>query len=144
MTVGPPDRPPLAAPVAGFAAFAIAAVLDDALAARMVHLQAQVAAGRLHPARLAELRQAWAAIRAAAQEWSQWRAAVDGRTEPVPAETSPGSAREREIDTARAGDLLGVSARRVRQLVAAGDLPARRAGRTWLVDRCAVELRRVT
>lgn len=140
-----PDRPPLVAPVGGFAAYAIGKVLDDALPARLVGLQRQVEAGRLHPDRLADVRFAWAAVRAAGREWASWRRiAVDGTAEVPPAVQPQDSDPEREIDTAVAAGLLGVSPRRVRQLAAAGHLPARRAGRVWLVDRCAVDLRRGT
>lgn len=137
-----PAHPVLVAPVGGFAAFVIATLLDGELPERMVRLAEQAAAGRLHPDRLLELRLAWAAIRDAGRQWQQWRASVDGTAEPLPAETPEGSNREREIDTAAAGALLGVSDRRVRQLAATGDLAARRVGRAWLIDRSAVELRR--
>lgn len=136
------SRPVLGAHISGFSAFVIAAVLDDALATRVVRLQEQVAVGRLDPERMVELRQTWAAIRAAGQEWTRWRAALDGNAEDLAAEMPGGSIRESEIDTALAAQVLGVTPRRIRQLVAAGHLPARRAGRTWLVDRCAVELRK--
>lgn len=43
--------------------------------------------------------------------------------------------------TAEAAEQLGVSARRVRALIAAGDLPAQRVGSQWLLDEDAVRAR---
>jgi excisionase family DNA binding protein len=41
-----------------------------------------------------------------------------------------------------AAEALGVDPSRVRQLIAAGSLPARRAGRQWMIEPAAVERRR--
>jgi excisionase family DNA binding protein len=136
----PPDRSQLAAPVSGFAAYAISRLLDETLPARMVNLQKLVEAGKLHPDRLRELRTAWAAIRAASREWTQWRTAVDDTAADL-VTAAPGDS-QLEIDTARAADLLGVSPNRVRQLARGGVLGGRRVGRTWLVSRTDCELRR--
>jgi excisionase family DNA binding protein len=136
-----PERPVLAAPVAGWAAYVIGAVLDDALPARLVALARLVERGQLHPDRLVEVQQAWAAIRAAGQQWKDWRASLDGSTA-GPVTAIPAGLVSQEIDTTAAADLLGVTPNRIRQLVRAGDLTGRRVGRTWLVDRASTELRK--
>src|SRR5262245_18869934 len=46
------------------------------------------------------------------------------------------------ISVVDAAEALGVSPRRVRQLIAAGDVPAVRVGRSWLVDGSAVHVER--
>jgi excisionase family DNA binding protein len=139
MKTVPVSRLPLVAPVGGFAAFVLAKVLDDALPSRLVGLQRQAEAGRLHPDLVAEVTSTWSAIREAGRQWSEHRSAVDGSAaEPVTAIP----ARSAEIDTDKAADLLGVTPNRVRQLVRGGDIQARKVGRVWLVDRTAIELRR--
>ncbi len=45
------------------------------------------------------------------------------------------------ISVSDAAGRLGVSARRVRQLIEQGDLPASRLGKSWAVDKTAVERR---
>jgi excisionase family DNA binding protein len=133
--------PPLVAPVGGFAALVVALVLEDALPARLVALQRQVEAGRLQPGRLVELRQTWAAIRTAGAEYRRWSEAfVDGRAEDRSAKEQPDSGRE--IDTATAAGLLGVTPTRVGQLVRAGALPGRQVGGRWLIPIADVELRK--
>lgn len=47
------------------------------------------------------------------------------------------------LTTADAAAALGVSAVRVRQLIAAGRLRAERLGRDWLIDEAALEAVRV-
>lgn len=133
--------PHLSAAIAGFSAFVLARVLDDALPARLVGLQRQVEAGRMHPDRLAEVTQAWAAIREAGRQWAEQEAAADGSTAEQVTAPPAGSG---EIDTDRAAGLLGVTPNRVRQLARSGALPARKVARTWLVDRVAIDLRRET
>ena len=46
------------------------------------------------------------------------------------------------VGTREAGELLGVTEQRVRQLVSAGDLPARRVYGQWRIERRDVEARR--
>lgn len=139
---GGSSRPPvLAAAVAGFPAYVISVLLEEALPQKLVALQRASEQGRLHADHLANLGASWAAIREAGTQWSQWRASVDGSTEELLTEMPADSA---EIDTHRAADLLAVTPSRVRQLVRNGHLSARMVGRTWLVDRASVELRRET
>ena len=38
------------------------------------------------------------------------------------------------ISTQQAADLLGITSRRVRALIASGKLPAQRVGRDWLIN----------
>jgi len=130
------DRPILVAPVGGYAAAVIAAVLDEVLPGRLAELQRSVDAGRLHPDYLAELRRAWVATRQAAAMWLAWRAtAVDGSVDGAAAALA---AELCEIDTDRAAVLLGVSSNRVRQLVRCGRITGRRMGRMWVVDQRSV------
>lgn len=42
------------------------------------------------------------------------------------------------LTTAQAADRLGISPRRVRQLIKVGALTARRVGRDWLIDERAL------
>ncbi|MFB9924420.1 helix-turn-helix domain-containing protein [Amycolatopsis halotolerans] len=44
-----------------------------------------------------------------------------------------------EITTAESAEMLSCSSESVRQRVASGALPGRKAGKTWLIDRKAVE-----
>lgn len=131
--------PLLVAPVRGFSAFVLAGLLEEHMPARVASLQRMAERGKIHPDLLAEVGDMWAAVREAGHQWSEHRAAVDGSTEVDVAEVPPSSS---EIDTAGAAELLGVSPRRVRQLIDAGELNARRASRFWLLDRKEVELRR--
>ncbi len=133
----PVGTPRLVAPVSGFAAFALRLALDEVMPARLMRLREQVARGKVHPDRLREVVDAWVSIRRAADEWST---SARGSAEALPAEMPQDSIRE--IDTATAGALLGVTPTRVGQLIRAGDLPGRRAGGRWLVPRADVELRR--
>lgn len=142
MTAGPPDRPQLVAPVGGFPALVIAKLLEDAMPARVVYLQRLIERGHLRPERMTELRETWAAIRSAAREWETWWSAAGDRAAEQVTAVPQGSSGEREVDTTTAACLLGVTPNRVRQLARAGDLPGRRAGRMWLIDRAAAELRR--
>ena len=128
-------RPPLVAPVGGFAGFVLAPLINDGLPSRIAKLQRLVNAGRLHPDLLAEVVDTWAGIRAVAQMWD----AADGIAADPPAAMPEPS---QEIDTDRAAGLLGVTPNRVRQLARSGDLPGRKAGGVWLVDRAAVDIRR--
>lgn len=103
---------------------------DTATAAWAIReaVRAFTVAGRPVPARLSALAATLTAAAAAT--------ASGARTEPV---TSPGSGADVEVmPVSEAAKLLGLSESRVRQLVAGGDLPARRAGRRLLlVDRAA-------
>jgi excisionase family DNA binding protein len=136
---GSEGRPALAAPVAGFGAFVVAKALKRSLPDLLVSLQRMSESGRAHPDLIGEVTATWAAINAAAEEWSQWRTAADGRAaERVTAIPE----RSTEIDTDTAAGLLHVSPNRIRQLIRGGDLPGRKVGRTWLVDRTAIDLRR--
>ncbi|GAA1550395.1 hypothetical protein GCM10009827_083830 [Dactylosporangium maewongense] len=131
---------PLGAHVSGFSAFIIAYVLDAHLPAELVKVSRMAERGHVDPARLVEVRDTWAQIKAARSGWVEWRASVDGRTEALPAEMPAVSTQE--IDTATAADLLRVTSSRVRQMVRSGDLLARKQGGVWLLDRSEIEMRR--
>jgi excisionase family DNA binding protein len=139
MSLPAQTRPLLAAPVSGIAAMVISRILDEHLPRRLVHLQRIVEMGRLDPAALVEVNTAYADLREAGRQWSERRISDLGSAEVHVAEVHPSSS---EIDTSGAAELLGVSPRRVRQLIGSGELNARRASRLWLLDRSEVELRR--
>ena len=84
---------------------------------------------------------ALAAVHAAGNAWHAEmteRAAARGSAALPQAEGPPPSpAMTETVTTREAAALLGRSERRVRQLIDCGDLPARRRGRDWLVDRAA-------
>lgn len=69
-----------------------------------------------------------------------WMASDLGTSEPSPSE--PAAPLPHEISVCAAAAVLQVSDRRVRQLLAAGDLDGRKDGWSWLVDRSSVELYR--
>jgi excisionase family DNA binding protein len=128
-----PPRPTLSAAVRGCAAASLVVVLDERLAA----LERLAAAGHIDADDVAEARAAFAAIREAGQAWTAWRrAAADGSDRRKPAAIPAPSAHE--ISTTEAAGMLGVSARRIRQLLAAGVLEGRLTGRTWHVSRPSV------
>jgi excisionase family DNA binding protein len=75
-----------------------------------------------------------------ADQYKAWRASDLGTSElsaSVPAAPLP-----HEISAREAASMIGVSDRRVRQLLAEGSLDGRRDGWSWLVDRSSVELYR--
>jgi hypothetical protein len=112
--------------VAGFAAHCI-----DRILAR--HLPALLADPRLTPAQRAELESVKADTRKAARRWEASTISADVSEETARPEMT---ARSEWIDTETAGILLGVTARRARQLAASG-LGVKVSG-TWLLDRSAV------
>lgn len=129
------SRPQLVAPVSGFSAWWLAFIAERALPGALESLARRGADVGL----MSELRLAVAGVRLAADEWAARRAAsVGGSTEAEVTQATPRW--PHECTTATAAALLGVSPRRVLQLVADGRLDARRAGRVWLVDAGSVEL----
>ncbi|MEV4511383.1 helix-turn-helix domain-containing protein [Dactylosporangium sp. NPDC049525] len=134
-------RPQLVAPVGGFAAFVFALVLDEHMPTRLTRLADRVERGQLHQSRIGEVREMWANVRAAAEDWKQNQAAsAGGSREARPAEMRPDLTQE--IDTATAARLLHVTESRVRQLVRSGEVAARKVGGVWLVSRSEIEMRR--
>jgi excisionase family DNA binding protein len=99
-----------------------------------------LSAGGADPGYLKELQVTLDGVDELARLWAAWRASVDGRSEVAPAETVAPSVYE--VTTGEAAGILGVSPRRVVQLLHEGALSGRRVGRTWLVDRASVVLRR--
>lgn len=80
-----------------------------------------------------------AEIREAAQQWREARrASADGSAEVAPAETAPRSESVLLHTTAAAG-LLGVTPRRVRQLLGDGSLAGNQTAGRWLVPREAID-----
>lgn len=132
-----PRRPFLAAPVSGFPAVFLAALLRSHGPAQLARLQAEVDAGRMHPAYAQQVREACAAVDQAAREWQAWRTSVDGSAEPLVTEAAAPS---EEITTREAADMLRISDRRVRQLLADGRLAGEQTGREWRVSRASVAL----
>lgn len=139
----PPTTGRLVAPLSGWAALVIARVLDREMPSRLLAVQAEVERGRIDPARLGELRETWAAIREAAAAWAASR--DTSPASPASPDRAEVVRESREIDTGTAADILIVSTRRVRQLVATGELPGRQVTRrghlVWLVNEQAVRER---
>jgi len=140
----PPPR--LAAPVRGFAAWALILLVDRYGPEQMVALQRHAERGRLDPAYLTELQGSWAAIREAAQHWLAWerqsRPAGDGPSsaaETVPPPGSVSQAPAAEIDTETAAKMLDVSSSRIRQIIRSGKIAGRKVGRVWLVSVASVK-----
>lgn len=133
-----PGRPLLGARVRGCAAAALTVVLDE----RLAQVEILAAAGRVTTQDLAETRDAFAEIREAAREWVTARVSAGGSVSAGQTEMPAPSKHEIEISTERAADMLRLTPRRVRQLLAAGLLEGRRVGPTWLVSRQSVLLYR--
>jgi len=139
----PPPR--LAAPVRGFAAWALVLLVDRHGPDQMVALQRLAERDRLDPAYLIELRSSWAAIREAAQQWLEWerqsRRSVDGTFPRTGTEAPPSSSQapSLEIDTTTAANMLDVSTSRIRQIMRAGKITGRKVGRVWLVSVASVQ-----
>jgi len=115
--------------VSGFAAY----LLLPGMRQRLERAQADP---RIAPELLAECRVQVAGVAAAADAWIASRVSVDGRSEVVVTEMVSGSG---QMSTAEAATVLGVTPRRVVQLLADGTLEGERAGRVWLVDRASVQ-----
>lgn len=133
---GPP--PLLCAPVRGFAAFAIAQLLDKHMRPWIASTEPDVAAGRIDPAYVRDVIDAWAHIRAAGDEWARREQAAVSPAYPVSppvGEVAAGS----DVTTTVAAEMLGLKSRqRVGQLLRLGVLRGRlvpRGGRhVWRVD----------
>lgn len=101
--------------------------------------------GQLSARRLAAVEEALRQFPLVAQWQEEWDAeltgsvSVGGSAEGLLTEAAAGLVQE--IDPEEAAVLLDVTAHRVRQLCRAGDLLARRVGRSWRIDRASVELR---
>jgi hypothetical protein len=139
----PSCRPLLPAPIKGAAAWLLVQFLDGPAdethtVSRLEAYAARLAAGVAHPRYVADLWEARGLLAEAARQWHERRPVSDeGSAEGVVAEI--GGSSLGEISTDRAAGMLGVSARRVRQLVAGGVLTGRLVGRVWLVDAGSVE-----
>lgn len=89
----------------------------------------------------AQVEGGWAQLRAAAEPPTPSRPALvsdDGSAAAEAGTPGASSGAQAEITTKEAADMLGVSERRVGQLLAAGALDGRKAGRVWLLPRLAV------
>ena len=103
--------------------------------------------GQVHLAR--EVVVAWSQVEASAGQWRERAAvqprppasgaSVDGSAEAEIGEVGAGSGVLADVTTKEAAEMLGVSERRVGQMLAAGALTGRKVGRSWLVDRGSVE-----
>jgi excisionase family DNA binding protein len=138
----PPPR--LAAPVKGFAAWALVLLADRHGPDQMAMLRRLAERGRLDPAYLDELQSSLAALREAAEQWLAWekqvRASVSGRASAGRTEArSSSKAESTDLDTEAAANLLGVSTSRVRQMIRAGEIQGRKVGRVWLVSWASVQ-----
>jgi hypothetical protein len=125
------DRPRTGAQVRGAAAASLVPVLDEC----MSRLERAAALQPAVRAEVAEARDSFAAIRQAADAWTDWLRSGGGRADLPVADMK---AQSLEIDVADASDLLRVSTRHVRRPVAAGALIGRKHGTEWAVDRMSV------
>lgn len=123
--------PSLVAPVWGAGAAALVPALDQRLAV----LERLSALGRINPAEVTQARQMFDLIRRAGREYVA--GAAGGSAEVVSAEVPRRSSQEVSSDDV--ASVLGVTARRVRQLLSSELLTGRKAGRVWLVERASVE-----
>ena len=128
----------MCAPVRGFAAFAIAQLLDKHMRAWVAASEPDVAAGRIDSAYVRDVIDAWAHIRAAGDEWARRERAAVSPAFPVSPPVGETAARS-EVTTTRAAEMLGLKSRqRVGQLLRLGVLRGRlvrRGGReVWRVD----------
>ena len=146
MTGQPPVR--LGALVAaGWSAVALSEMLARHGPDQLVRLQHAVDRGDLPAELVAEFRQAWRDIRAAALAWTTQAGrgaavtAVDG-TETGPSTAMPSVSTADVIDTDQAAGLLHVTPNRVRQLLRTGNLAGRKTGRTWWVSMDSVKRHR--
>lgn len=87
-----------------------------------------------------QLREALMDLEQTAEDFKAWRTSDLGSSEVVDSETAARSSHEFSVRDA--AGVLGVSDRRVRQLLTAGALTGRRDAWSWLVDRSSVELYR--
>jgi hypothetical protein len=126
----------LSAPVTGFTAFLVAPMLER-------RIEEVARRGRVDPGLLAEVRATAALVRLASEEWQARRIAADGNAEMGSAAIGPPLGHD-EIDTVEAGAMLSLTARRVRQLIASGQLEGRHVGGRWLVSRESCDLLRET
>jgi len=89
------------------------------------------------------IEEGWRQLQAAAAQAAPHQPVAEpisagGNAEVTIAEIGPGL--DHELSTGAAGDALGLTARRVRQLVTNGSLRGRRVGVEWLVDADSVRL----
>jgi hypothetical protein len=119
--------------VRGFSAWLFALELEKTLPARLDSLAAS-------PELLAQARRALADLREAGSQWQAWRASLERSSEVAASETV--SVSREELTTGEVAQMLEVTSDRVTQLLRAGLLAGRRAGRVWLVDAASVELLR--
>lgn len=127
---------PLGAYVAGFPAVLVAHILDEHLPGELARWERAAASGRVDPRYLRQMRATWEAIGEARRQWLAVReVSAGGSAEATPAETRAGSG---QISADAAAGLLGVTPRRVRQLLASDLLEGRKVAGTWLVSRSSV------
>ena len=124
---------PYAAVVRGFSAFALLPAVERDLERRIWVLRAQGCTEE----RIAQVLVTVAEIRDAAEAWQELEPSGAGRTEVGRTEVG-GSSSHDEISSSEAGDLLGVGARRVGQLVDEQQLDGRKVGGRWLVSKESV------
>ena len=97
---------------------------------------------RIDPGRADQFVQGWRQMQAAADDYRDRfstgpvsvPSAVDGSA-PADDDIDDASSEPSYVTTEEAARLLDCGSRRVRQLIESGQLPARKVGRTWLVDR---------
>lgn len=131
--------PLLCASIRGFAAFVFAQRLDLTMREWVADAEQRVVSGRLDPAYVGEVVDAWAQVRRAGEEWvARERAAAVSPVSPLSPPVGETAARS-EVTTVIAAEMLGLKSRqRVGQLLRLGVLRGHlvwRGGRqVWRVD----------
>lgn len=122
-----------AAVVSGVAAFVLAGLLERHCRGRIANLPGDLR----EPAE-----DALRALERAGAMWASASTSGSGRLSPGPEDRVLASGPMNELSVKEAALELHLSDRRVRQLVAAGTLPARLVGRTWMIDVAAIAARK--
>ena len=123
--------------VGGRGALVLARLLRGSLG-RGLSLRQYVAEMRLSPEDQAAVLEAAAALEEAGEVWRLGRLARKARGNSATGGNDDGLRSGQAMSTDAAAAVLSLSPRRVRQLAAAGDLPAVRGPRGWMLDRRAV------
>lgn len=137
---GGQDSPPrIAAVPPECAAFLLATLRERGVTSQTVAAAVQRRHASGAPLAAGAITAGWTQLQAA-EGWYMARlagASAGGSAEVVAAEV-PSGLEAVEVTTVVAADMLGVTDRRVRQLIASGRLPARQVGRSWVIERDAV------
>lgn len=138
MTAGPP-RFAVVSPYA--AAWLERTLSHHGVTSATIRAEAQWCRTAGQPSYAAELEGTWQQMQAAARDHRARfgsRPSASGSAEAAEPQAGAASARE-QITTDQAAQMLSITARRVRQMIAGNQLTGTRIGRSWTVDRQQVE-----